>query len=95
MPSIKWLQKYQSSSRNIRKNKRKSCLLHTHCLAQQVPSATLGWDHPNLLYLGPQCPRLGTQHSQLRQAEISPKKEAGGTNTQWCCGSPATGGCGC
>lgn len=39
MPSTEWLQKHQSSSRNIKK--RKSCLMHTHCLAQQVPSARL------------------------------------------------------
>lgn len=73
MPSIEWLQKHQSSSSNIRK-KRKSCLLHTHCLAQQVPSAKLGWGYPDLLHLGPQCPRSGTQHSQLRQAELSPER---------------------
>lgn len=89
MPSIEWLQKHQSSSSNIRK-KRKSCLLHTHCLAQQVPSAKLGWGYPDLLHLGAmsqvrhtalshnnvtqQCPRSGTQHSQLRQAELSPER---------------------
>lgn len=55
MPSIEWLQKRQSSSRNIRK-KWKSCLLLTDCLAQQVPSARLGWSHPDLVYLGPRCP---------------------------------------
>lgn len=57
----------------------KSCLLHTRCLAQQVPSARLGWGHPGLLHLDPRCPRLGTQHSQPRQAELSPKKGVHGT----------------
>lgn len=45
MPSAEWLQKGQSSFRNIKK-KKKSCLLHTYCLAQQVPSlckASKGW----------------------------------------------------
>lgn len=78
MPSTEWLQKHQSSSKNIRK-KRKGCLLHTRYLAQQVPSAGLGWGHPDLLHLGPRCPRSGTQHSQPRQAELSPKKGVHGT----------------